>query len=213
MYSLMINKKIVPALQFCIVIIFAACTLFSCSVSNNPQRVQLKQLQKGQLKEDTGFVYQLPYQNNKKHWVVQGYFSSFSHKERAALDFKMKKGTTVCAARAGVVVRVKQDGNKGGWNKKHRPYGNVIVIQHSDGSRAGYWHLKFNSAMVSLGDTVTQGQPIGLSGKTGYTLFPHLHFIVWRFDAANRWQQVGTRFSTGKGIQYLRPLRWYTSKF
>lgn len=213
MYSVMINKKILPALQYSAAIAITVCIFYGCSVSNNPQRNQLKQLQKGLLKDDTSFVYQLPYKNYKKHLVVQGYFSHFSHKERAAIDFKMKKGTTICAARAGVVVRVKQDGNKGGWNKKYRPFGNVIVIQHSDGSRAGYWHLKFNSAMVNLGDTIKQGQPIGLSGKTGYTLFPHLHFIVWRFDAANRWQQVGTRFLTGKGIQYLRPLRWYTSKF
>ncbi len=209
----MINKKIIPVLDYCTAIAVTVFVLCSCSVSNNPQRAQIKQLQKGQLKDDTSFVYQLPYQHNKKHLVVQGYFSSFSHKERAAIDFKMKRGTTVCAARAGVVVRVKQDGNKGGWNKKYRPFGNVIVIQHSDGSRAGYWHLQFNSAMVNLGDTVTQGQPIGLSGKTGYTLFPHLHFIVWRFDGKGQWQQVGTRFLTDKGIRYLRPIRWYTSKF
>jgi murein DD-endopeptidase MepM/ murein hydrolase activator NlpD len=209
----MINHKIIPVLHHCTAIAVIVCLLCSCSVSNNPQRSQLKQLQKGQLKDDTSFVYQLPYLNNKKHLVVQGYFSSFSHKERAAIDFKMKRGTTICAARAGVVVRVKQDGNKGGWNKKYRPYGNVIVIQHSDGSRAGYWHLQFNSAMVNLGDTVIQGQPIGLSGKTGYTLFPHLHFIVWRFDDKGKWQQVGTRFNTSKGINYLRPMHHYSNKF
>jgi murein DD-endopeptidase MepM/ murein hydrolase activator NlpD len=209
----MINKKIIQTLQYWATIVIAICILYGCSVSNSPQRNQLKQLQKGLLKDDTSFVYQLPFMNNKKHLVVQGYFSHFSHKERAAIDFKMKKGTTVCAARAGVVIRVKQDGNKGGWNKKYRPFGNVIVIQHSDGSRAGYWHLKFNSAMVNLGDTIKQGQPIGLSGKTGYTLFPHLHFIVWRFDGKGQWQQVGTRFKTYKGIKYLRPMRHYSNKF
>ena len=191
--------------------VIAASLLFGCAVSNNPQRKTLRQLQKGIIKDDTSFVYQLPFEKNNKHLVVQGYFSKFSHKERAALDFKMKRGTTICAAREGIVVRVKKDGNKGGWNKKYRPFGNVIVIQHADGSRAGYWHLQFNGAFVSVGDTVTQGQPIGLSGKTGYTLFPHLHFIVWRFDANNRWLQVGTRFTTSKGIHYLRPLRKYSN--
>lgn len=187
------------------------CTaiLTSCAVSNNPQRTQIKQLQKGIIKDDTSFVYHLPYQKNKRHVLVQGYFSKYSHKNRAALDFKMKRGTTVCAAREGIVVRVKKDGNQGGWNKKYRPYGNVIVIQHADGSRAGYWHLQYNGAFVKVGDTVTQGQPIGLSGKTGYTLFPHLHFIVWKFDLNNQWQQVGTRFITSKGILYLRPIRKY----
>jgi murein DD-endopeptidase MepM/ murein hydrolase activator NlpD len=106
------------------------------------------------------------------------------------------------------VVRIKQDGNKGGWNKKYRPFGNVIVIQHSDSSRAGYWHLQYNGALVNVGDTIKQGQPIALSGKTGYTLFPHVHFIVWR-SFNNQWQQVATRFKTSKGIRYLRPFRKY----
>lgn len=187
------------------IIVLAAA---SCAVSNNPQRSQVRKLQKGIIKEDTSFVYTLPFEKDNKHLLVQGYFSHFSHKERAALDFKMKRGTAVCAARDGVVVRVKEDGDKGGWNKKYRPFGNVIVIQHTDGSRAGYWHLQYNGAWVNVGDTVKQGQVIGLSGKTGYTLFPHLHFIVWRFNN-NQWLQVATRFKTSKGIRYLRPLRKY----
>ncbi|GAB2840105.1 M23 family metallopeptidase [Ferruginibacter profundus] len=196
------------------IVLFAAVVLLSsCAVSNNPQRNQIRQLQKGIIKDDTSFVYHLPYLKDTKHLLVQGYFSRYSHKERAALDFKMKRGTAICAARDGVVVRVKEDGNKGGWNKKYRPYGNVIVIQHADGSRAGYWHLQFNGALVNVGDTVKQDQPIGLSGKTGYTLFPHLHFIVWRFDGKGQWQQVGTRFKTARGIQYLRPMRRYSNKY
>ena len=191
----------------------AAVCLCSCAVSNNPQRKEIRELQKGIIKDDTSFIYHLPYEKNTKHLLVQGYFSKFSHKNRAALDFKMKRGTTICAAREGVVIRVKEDGNKGGWNKKYRPYGNVIVIQHADGSRAGYWHLQFNGALVNVGDTVKQDQPIGLSGKTGYTLFPHLHFIVWRFDGNGQWLQVGTRFQTNKGIKYLRPMRRYNNKY
>lgn len=190
------------------VLIIITVTAASCAVSNNPQRSEIRKLQKGIITEDTSFVYKLPFEKDKKHLLVQGYFSHFSHKERAALDFKMKRGTAVCAARDGVVVRVKEDGDKGGWNKKYRPYGNVIVIQHTDGSRAGYWHLQYNGALVNVGDTVKQGQVIGLSGKTGYTLFPHLHFIVWRFNN-NQWLQVATRFKTSKGIRYLRPLRKY----
>lgn len=190
------------------VLIIITVTAASCAVSSNPQRSQVRKLQKGIITEDTSFVYTLPFEKDKKHLLVQGYFSHFSHKERAALDFKMKRGTAICAARDGVVVRVKEDGDKGGWNKKYRPYGNVIVIQHTDGSRAGYWHLQYNGALVNVGDTVKQGQVIGLSGKTGYTLFPHLHFIVWRFNN-NQWLQVATRFKTSKGIRYLRPLRKY----
>ncbi len=198
-----------PINKIHIILFFAAFHLASCAVSNNPRHKELKQLQKGIIKEDTSFVYSLPFKKNKKYLLVQGYFSKYTHKNRAALDFKMKRGTTIYAARGGMVVRVKEDGRKGGLNKKYRPDGNVIIIQHADGSRAGYWHLQFNSAFVNVGDTVTQGQLIGLSGKTGYTLFPHLHFIVWRFNVNNQWQQVGTRFKTSGGILYLRPLRKY----
>jgi murein DD-endopeptidase MepM/ murein hydrolase activator NlpD len=183
--------------------------LISCSVTKDSQRKEIKMLQKGIIKDDSSFVYQLPYETGKTHLLVQGYFSRYSHKNRAALDFKMKKGTNVVAARSGIVTRVKEDGNKGGWNKKYRPFGNVIIIQHEDTSRAGYWHLQFNGALVNVGDTVQQGQIIGLSGKTGYTLFPHLHFIVWKSARDRQWKQVATRFQTSKGIRYLRPYRSY----
>lgn len=173
---------------------------------------EIKMLQKGVIKDDSSFVYQLPFEENKSHLLVQGYFSRYTHKTRAALDFKMRKGTKVCAARGGVVVRVKEDGKKGGSNIKNRPFGNFIIIQHEDSSRTGYWHLQFNSVPVHVGDTVTKGQVIGLSGKTGYTYFPHLHFIVWRFDKNGNWTQIGTRFQTKKGIRYLRPFRSYRNK-
>lgn len=180
----------------------------SCAVSKNPLRKQVKLLQKGIIKDDTSFIYALPYEKGKKHKVIQGYFSSFTHKERAALDFKMKRGTNITAVRNGIVVRVKEDGVHGGLNKKYRPEGNNIVIQHADGSRAGYWHLQHNGALVNMGDTVNKGQTIALSGKTGYTMVPHLHFIVWR-SSTGQWQQIPTRFQTSKGIKYLRSWKKY----
>ncbi len=188
--------------------IIATCVV-GCGVSKNPLRKQIKLLQSGKLKDDTSHVYSLPYQVGTRHGLVQGYFGRFSHKERAALDFKMKRGTNITAARGGVVVRVKEDGTKGGWNKKYRSHGNNIVIQHTDGTRAGYWHLQHNGALVNVGDTIKQGQIIALSGKTGYSSLPHLHFLVWRFDNKNQWMQVATRFKTASGIIYLRAWKKY----
>jgi murein DD-endopeptidase MepM/ murein hydrolase activator NlpD len=184
-------------------------SLSHCTISKNPLRKQVKLLQKGIIKDSTSYVYALPYENGKSYLMIQGYFSRFSHKERAALDFKMQRGTKICAARDGVVVRVKEDGDRGGWNKKYRPYGNNIVIQHSDSSRAGYWHLQKNGALVNVGDTVKKGQVIGLSGKTGYAALPHLHFLVWRFDDKGQWVQVPTRFQTSAGIKYLKSFHRY----
>lgn len=193
-----------------IILFFGVILLaIGCYVSKDPQRKEIRQLQKGIMKDDSSFIYHLPYEENKSHLLIQGYFSKYTHKNRAALDFKMKKGTKICAIRDGVVIRVKEDGDKGGGNVKYRSYGNVIVIQHDDNSRSGYWHLQYNGAFVNIGDTVKAGQVIGLSGKTGYTYFPHLHLIVWKSDGRGRWTQVGTRFQTDKGIRYLRPFRFY----
>jgi len=192
------------------IIFFIVIILASCSVSHNPMRNDVRRLQKGAYKpDDTSYVYSLPFKNGKAYWMVQGYFSHFSHKERIALDFKMKKGTNVYAARDGVVIRVKEDSDKGGWSRKYRPYGNNIVIQHADNSRGGYWHLQKNGAFVNVGDTVKQGQLIGQSGRTGYSFFPHLHFVVWNFDKDGNWLQVPTRFQTKRGIKYLRPIHKY----
>jgi murein DD-endopeptidase MepM/ murein hydrolase activator NlpD len=194
-----------------IIILFCILFIAGCAVSNNPLRNEIKLLQKGRIKDDTSFVYSLPYETGIAPLIVQGYFGKFSHKERAALDFKMKRGSKILAARGGIVVRVKEDGDKGGWNKKFRPHGNMIIIEHADSSRAGYWHLQKNGALVNAGDTVKQGQVIGLSGKTGYTAFPHLHFLVWKFSGKGQWQQLATRFQTSKGIKYLKPLKRYRS--
>ena len=195
-----------------VLLILLSLSFVGCAVSKDPLRKEIRQLQKGAIQDDTSFIYSLPYETNRSHFLVQGYFGRFSHKERAALDFKMKRGTKILAARDGVVVRVKEDGAKGGWSKKYRSQGNNIVIQHSDKSRSGYWHLKKDGALVNVGDSVKQGQVIGLSGKTGYAAMPHLHFIVWKFDNRGQWQQVPTRFKTSKGIKYLRAWKWYRNK-
>lgn len=186
--------------------------LTACSVSKNPLRKQVKLLQKGIIKDDTSYVYALPYEEGKKFRVMQGYFSRFTHKERAALDFNMNRGTNIAAAREGVVVRAKEDGTLGGLKKKYRSHGNNIVIQHPDGSRAGYWHLQHNGALVNVGDSVKKGQVIALSGKTGYAMVPHLHFLVWTSQNGN-WQQVPTRFQTSNGIKYLRAWKKYRNSY
>lgn len=198
-------------MQLFFVIWFMFLTGCVSRAGNDPQRITGRLLQKGKIKEDTSFIYSLPYQKGTSHLLVQGYFSSFSHKNRAALDFKMKQGTKICAARNGVVIRLEERNNKGGGNIKYRQYANLVVIEHADGTKAGYWHLQQNGVLVNLGDNVKQGQVIALSGKTGYSAFPHLHFLVWT-NKDGSWQQVPTRFMTLRGPRYLRPFRWWRSK-
>ena len=185
--------------------------LAGCAASRDARRKEIRLLQKGKIKEDSSFIYALPYEKGSSHLLIQGYYSAFSHKNRAALDFKMKRGTKILAARDGVVVRSREDNNKGGWNKKYRQFANFLIVEHSDGTRAGYWHLQQNGVLVNIGDSVKQGQVIALSGKTGYSATSHLHFMVWN-NKNGQWQQVPTRFLTSQGARYLKPYRRYRNK-
>ncbi len=196
-------------LLFLLLLTVGCASWVSCRMNKEAQKSTAKLLQKGKLTEDTSYIYTLPYEIGKTHRVVQGYYSAYTHRNRVALDFKMKKGTKICAARGGVVVRMNESGSRGGLNSKYRQDANFIVIQHEDGTRAGYWHLQKDGVLVNIGDKVNQGQVIGLSGNTGYTAFPHLHFVVWGNDKNGQWQTIPTRFSTSKKTRYLRPLRRY----
>lgn len=157
------------------------------------------------------FAYSLPYEKGKSYLLVQAYQSKLlSHKGEYALDFKMKKGSKICAARGGIVVDVKEDSKKGGVKLKYLSEGNHVIIKHDDGTYGNYWHLKHNGALVNVGDTIKQGQVIGLAGKTGYAAFSHLHFEVTTQYTPGQ-HQIPTQFATTKGKRYLKPLHWYKS--
>lgn len=157
------------------------------------------------------FAYSLPYEKGKSYLLVQAYQSKLlSHKGEYALDFKMKKGSKICAARGGIVVDVKEDSKKGGIKLKYLSEGNHVIIKHDDGTYGNYWHLKHNGALVNVGDTIKQGQVIGLAGKTGYAAFSHLHFEVTTQYTPGQ-HQIPTQFATKKGKRYLKPLHWYKS--
>ncbi|MEX0167796.1 M23 family metallopeptidase [Streptomyces sp. LMG1-1-1.1] len=92
--------------------------------------------------------------------------SMWSSGYHTGVDFIASSGTTVRAVGAGTVVSA-------GWSGA---YGNEVVIQHADGNYSQYAHL--SSLSVSSGQTVTGGQQIGLSGSTGNSTGPHLHFEI-----------------------------------
>ncbi|MGV9655756.1 M23 family metallopeptidase [Streptomyces koyangensis] len=91
---------------------------------------------------------------------------SWSSGYHTGVDFSASSGTSVKAIGAGTVVSA-------GWSGS---YGNEVVIKHADGKYSQYAHL--SSLSVSSGQTVTPGQQIGLSGSTGNSTGPHLHFEV-----------------------------------
>ncbi len=125
-------------------------------------------------------VYLFPWEHGIKRRLDQGYFGPTTHRNLRALDFAMPEGTKICAARAGVVIGVKQDERRGGPGREYAFRANAIDILHDDGTWANYAHLVYRGARVRVGDRVTAGQVIGLSGKTGQASGPHLHFSVNR---------------------------------
>jgi murein DD-endopeptidase MepM/ murein hydrolase activator NlpD len=190
-------------MKFLFFILFI-CLLTSCGVQHHFVSTTEEQ-------GDNSYVYTLPYPKGISHLLIQGYNSGFSHKKRLALDFKMKKGSAVTAAREGVVVRVVEGYTKGGFSKKYLGKANQVVIKHNDGSQAMYAHLQYNGALLNVGDTVRQGQMIGRSGSTGYSALPHLHFIVWGPTTGGGRSQLPTRFNTKKGVKYLKPGKKFKS--
>ena len=96
----------------------------------------------------------------------------------------MDRGVDVIAAAAGKVVRVR-DGMRdvhmrlfGRELAFKRGAGNHVVINHGDGWRTLYGHMRRGSVAVKTGDIVVAGQRLGLVGLSGMTEFPHLHFEV-----------------------------------
>ncbi|WP_380281482.1 peptidoglycan DD-metalloendopeptidase family protein [Kitasatospora purpeofusca] len=92
--------------------------------------------------------------------------SMWSSGHHTGADFVASTGTPLRAIANGTVVKA---GNGGA-------YGNEVEIKLADGKYAQYAHL--SSIGVKIGQTVTVGQQIGLSGATGNVTGPHLHFEV-----------------------------------
>ncbi|MEU2429335.1 LysM peptidoglycan-binding domain-containing M23 family metallopeptidase [Streptomyces sp. NPDC007861] len=82
------------------------------------------------------------------------------------VDFAAATGTSIKSVGPGAVVSA-------GWAGA---YGNQVVIRHEDGTYSQYAHL--SSLSIGAGESVTGGQQIGLSGSTGNSSGPHLHFEI-----------------------------------
>ncbi|MEW2412717.1 M23 family metallopeptidase [Streptomyces sp. NPDC046866] len=94
----------------------------------------------------------------------------WSHKH-SGQDFACPVGTPVKAVHDGVVVKAGPNGAGDG-----PAYGNAIVIRHADNTYSQYAHL--SKIQVSVGQKVAKGARIGLSGNTGNSTGPHLHFEI-----------------------------------
>ena len=133
---------------------------------------------------DENARYALPFPADRKFRINQAFGGAFSHNEpqnRYAIDFGMPEGTPVLAARDGTVMTVDNDYYGNGLDMdKYGDRANNVRIVHDDGTMAVYAHLQLESARAQVGDRGHTGQVLALSGDTGYTNGPHLHFVVQR---------------------------------
>ncbi len=164
---------------------------------------------------DDAYIYKLPYARGTAHRVSQGYNGTATHKGHSqyAIDFAMKTGTRIYAVRDGIVVKTKENSNKGGYDKKFASSGNYITIEHSDTTFATYYHLQKNGVSVRVGDKVRQGAAIGYSGNTGYSSGPHLHLAIFKASNATRTESIPiTLLSEEELITNPKKGTFYTAK-
>lgn len=103
-------------------------------------------------------------------WPVEGTITSkYGQRDSGwhdGLDLSVPVGKNVVAAASGTVT-------KSGWGTG---YGYMVIIKHADGYETLYAHN--SKLMVKVGDAVKTGQVVALSGNTGRSTGPHLHFEV-----------------------------------
>jgi murein DD-endopeptidase MepM/ murein hydrolase activator NlpD len=97
---------------------------------------------------------------------VGGVLTQEFHTGHTGIDLAVVTGTPVKATMDGKVVSA-------GWNTQG--YGNLVIVENG-AYRTYYAHL--SSIPVAVGDTVKAGSVIGLSGSTGNSTGPHLHYEI-----------------------------------
>ena len=133
-------------------------------------------------------------------FVVANAFFGFGAHEKLtphAVDIPLPEGTQVHAARTGIVVRVKADSDRGGPDVKFAADANYVIVRHEDGTYGSYVHLKKDGVLVRPGQLVLAGMVLGLSGNTGWSTGPHLHFHVAVADGKGDFATVPWTFSVG----------------
>lgn len=109
--------------------------------------------------------FQLPLEGSVSRGFTHDLYPKQPH---LGVDFSVPEGTLVNAAADGWVVFT-------GW---HFRYGNLLIIQHTGDFITYYGHNR--SILVGIGEKVGCGQPVAISGNSGRSTAPHLHFEIRR---------------------------------
>lgn len=120
--------------------------------------------------------YRQPFQG--EYPITQYYGDKDTSAFHTGIDYACPAGTPILASENGIVMH--SGWLNGGW-------GYCVIIQHSDGNATLYAHLK--ECKVKAGQIVKKGEIIGLSGSTGNSTGPHLHF-----EARKIWNDYKSHF-------------------
>jgi murein DD-endopeptidase MepM/ murein hydrolase activator NlpD len=128
------------------------------------------------------YAYRLPFDTGQTYSILQGFHGAFSHRfsNEYAVDFDCPVATHVLAARPGVVVASNAAAQGSGTTPEYLEYRrtNFVLVLHDDGTLGEYMHLAPSGIEVRPGQKVVRGTELALSGNTGYSSTPHLHFQV-----------------------------------
>jgi murein DD-endopeptidase MepM/ murein hydrolase activator NlpD len=106
--------------------------------------------------------------------ITSGFSRSRKHpilgfnRSHLATDYGAPEGSPVLAVANGTITFA-------GWNNG---YGNLVQIRHVNGMTSGYAHLSRIAQGVRTGQSIKQGDLVGLVGQTGLATGPHLHFMM-----------------------------------
>jgi hypothetical protein len=179
-------------LQTCLIVIVI---LFCCSPLYSQSSAGVKYA------KPEGPLYSLPYPPGEEFRVGQGYLEFPTHEKDYAVDWGMPEGTPILAAREGVVTEVVDRYRKGGVAEEYRGKDNHVFLQHDDGTYTMYVHLGYQAIKVKVGQRVKEGEEIALSGNTGYSATPHLHFMAYKFVGGTR-VSFPVRYKSGTETPY-----------
>ncbi|MCB0263286.1 MAG: M23 family metallopeptidase [Calditrichaeota bacterium] len=121
--------------------------------------------------------------------------------DQYAFDFNMPTGTPFVAARGGIVFEVVE--NASGKNNlakftnsdNYSIVGNYVTIDHGDSTFGLYLHSPDDGIAVTVGDSVQQGDVLGVTGRSGLAGYPHLHFIVVKYPPEFPYSGIAVSFS------------------
>lgn len=112
-------------------------------------------------------LQRVPYGRPLYGWITKGYLDMNDKDGRhTGIDFAVKEGTNVAATANGQVISA-------GWDDE---LGNFVIVDHENGYLTTYAHNK--TLLVKKGERVSRGSVIALSGNTGNSTAPHLHYEI-----------------------------------